>query len=92
MKATKIGMTSEEELRRMNKRRTAHHRLIFYGRPTETHDGRIKMVSHKKSKGYVTLKLNENEEAMEMANKETAGQLAIKPQEGVYANLDEVDI
>ncbi len=88
MKATKIGMTTEAELKRMNKRRMAHHRLIIY----ETPDGRVKMVSYKKSKSYVTLKLKEKDEGTELMNNETAGQLAIKTQESVYPYLDEVDI
>ncbi len=52
MQATNIGMTTEAELKKMNKRKMAHHRLIFY----ETPDGRKRTVSHNKSKGYVTLK------------------------------------
>ena len=82
MRATKIGMVTESELKQMNKRKMAH----------ETPDRRVKMVSHKKSTGYVTMKLTDKDDGVELMNRETSGQLAIKTPESVYPSLDEVDI
>ncbi len=61
-----------------------YHGLIFY----ETPDGKIPMVSHKKSKGFVTLRINEKEDGAELPKKDANDLLKLKPQEGVYTNLD----
>ena len=80
-------MVTEAELKEMNKRKMAHHRLIFY----ETRDGRIKAISHEKKEGYVTLKMGDNDNPNGVNKKDSIPQEA-RPHEAVYPNLGEVDL
>ncbi len=98
MQATKIGMMTEAELKKIAKRKMDHHRLIFY----ETADVKIHILSHKKRMGYIPLQVAARREETKMNplgrgkesnvdNPEAANTEDLKS-DGFYPNLDEVDL
>ncbi len=98
LQATRIGMMTEAELKKISKRRMAHPRLIFY----ETPNGKILILSHKKSKECVPLQVAGEEvemttncvkeETRSAADTPRVANTADAKSEGFYPNLYEVDL
>ncbi len=88
-------MMTEAELTKISKRKMAHHRLVFY----ETPNGKIQILSHKKRKGYVPLRVageeiemtinHVNEDRMLIHCLKVAHAADAKSEE-IYPNLDEI--